>query len=83
MALTFHGNQYLPTGHVLQPSVGLEPLPFLTKYLGNVGAATVPMFIDNALDKRNVFVGNSAFSDVYWQHDEYISERDRGRQQKT
>ncbi len=63
MALTLQGNQYLPAGHVLQPSVGLDPLPSLTKYLGNVGAAAVPMFMDNVLDKRNVFVGNSAFSD--------------------
>ena len=56
MALTLQGNQYLPSGHVLQPSIGLEPLPFLTKYHGNVGAAAVPMFMDNVLDKRNVFV---------------------------
>ena len=82
MALTHQGNQYLPAGHVLQPSVGLEPLPSLTKYLGNVGAAAVPMFMDNVLDKRNVCVGNSAFSDGYGQHEDCISERKRGRQQK-
>ena len=80
MALTHQGNQYLPAGHVLQPSVGLDPLPSLTKYLGNVGAAAIPMFMDNVLDKRNVVVGNSAFSDGYGQHDDCISERYFGRQ---
>ena len=80
MALTLQGNQYLPTGHVLQSSVGLEPLPSLTKHFGNVGAAAVPMFTDNVLDKRNIFVGNRAFSDGYGQHDDCISERNWGRQ---
>ena len=79
MSLTLQGNQYLPAGHVLQPSVGLEPLPSLTKYLGNVGAAAVPMFIDSGLDQWQIGVGNGPFSDGYGQHDDCISERNRGR----
>ena len=63
MSLTLQGNQYLPTGHVLQPAVGLEPLPSLTKYLGNVGAAAVPMFIDSGLDQWQIGVGNGPFSE--------------------
>ena len=63
MSLPLQGNHHLPTGHVLQSSVGLEPLPFLTKYLGNVGAAAVPMFIDSGLDQWQIGVGNGPFSD--------------------
>ena len=33
MSLTLQGKQYLPTGHVLQPAVGLEPLPSLQSIL--------------------------------------------------
>ena len=82
MALTFQGDQYLTAGHILQPAVGLDPVPPLAEYPGNPGAADMPMFIDDILDGRNIFFGNGAISDGYGQHDDCISERIRGRQQK-
>ena len=47
-----------------------------------MGTSAAPMLVDNVLDKRNIFFGNSAFSDGYGQHDDCISERYFGRQLK-
>lgn len=82
MPLSFQGDQNFPAGHVLQSAVGLDPLPLLAELPGNVGAAAMPMFIDDVLDKGNIFAGNDAISDGYGQHDDCISERIRGRQKK-
>ncbi len=82
MSLSLQGNQYFPAGHVLQSAIGLEPVPFLAEYFGDLGAATAPMFIEHGLNEWQIDIANSSFSDGYGQHDEYISEEERGRQQK-
>ena len=82
MPLSFQSDQQLPAGHVLGSAIGLEPVPFLAKYFGDLCSAAVPIFIDNGLNKWQIGVANSSFSDGYWQHDECISEEERGRQQK-
>ena len=82
MPLSLQGNQHLPAGHVLGSAIGLEPVPFLAKYFGDLSSAAVPMFIDNGLNKWQIEFANGSFSDGYGQHDECISEEERGRQHK-
>ena len=83
MSLSLQGNHHLPAGHVLQSAIGLDPVPPLAKNSGNVGAAAVPMFIDNSLNEWQIGVTNGPFSDGDGQHDHRISKRILGRQQKT
>jgi len=82
MSLSLQGNHQPPAGHVLQSSIGLDPVPPLAKFSGNVGAAAVPMFIDNSLNEWQIGVANGPFSDGDGQHDHQISKRILGRQQK-
>jgi len=42
----------------------------------------MPIFINNGLNERQIGFGNGSFAYGYGQHDEYISEEERGRQQK-
>ena len=82
MSLSLQGNHHLPAGHVLESAIGLDPVPHLAENSGDGAAAAVPMIIDNSLNEWQIGVGNSAFSDGYWQHDDCISERNLGRQHK-
>jgi len=41
--LALKGEQELSTGHIAQPTVGLEPLPPLTQNLGDMGAPPLPV----------------------------------------
>ena len=82
MTLPLQRDQQLPAGHVLGSAIGLEPVPFLAKDFGDLGAATLPVFIDKGLNEWQIGVANSSFSDGYGQHDEYISEEEVGRQHK-
>ena len=50
MTGTFQGNQYFPAGHILQSAIGLDPVPSLTEFSGNVSTATIPIFIDGVLN---------------------------------
>jgi hypothetical protein len=76
------GEQYLPAGHVFQPTIGLDPVPPLAEFSGNVGAAGVPMLIDNGLDKWEIGLCDSPVSYRDGQHGNCISKSIRGRQQK-
>ena len=82
MSLSLQGNHHLAAGHVLQSAIGLDPVPPLAKFSGNVGAAAVPMFIDNSLNEWQIDVANGLFSDGDGQHDHRISKRILGRQLK-
>ena len=82
MTLSFQSDQHLSTGHVLGSAIGLEPVPFLAEYFGDLGASAMPIFINNGLNERQIGFGNGSFSNGYRQHDEHISEEERGRQQK-
>jgi hypothetical protein len=62
-ALSIESQQQFPAGHVLKPAAGLNPVPMFAKFLGNMGPAPVPVFIDHGLDDGQVFGGNFAVSD--------------------
>ena len=47
-----------------------------------MGAATVPMFIDNSLNEWQIGVADGPFSDGDGQHNYHISKRVEGRLQK-
>ena len=81
-AFSFQSEKNLSTSHVLQATIGLSPVPFLTKDSGNMGSAFVPMIVDSDLNRRNIFFINGPFPDGNGQHVHRISERIRGRQQK-
>ena len=49
---------------------------------GSFLPGTKAPFIDHPLNQRDVGFGNGLFAYGYGQHDEYISEEERGRQQK-
>jgi hypothetical protein len=53
----------------------------LTEDSGDMSAALVPVFIDSRLDQRDIGRMNCSCSDGDWQHEDYISEQMRGRQQ--
>jgi hypothetical protein len=71
------GNQDLPTGHVFESAIGLDPVPPLAENSGDVSAAGVPILINNALDYRQVGVMNGPFSYRDGQHDHRIIKKHR------
>jgi hypothetical protein len=62
-AFSVQGQQQFPTGHVLEPAAGLNPVPIFAQLPGNMGPALVPVFIDHCLDDGQVLGGNFAVSD--------------------
>jgi hypothetical protein len=54
--------QELSTGHLAQPTVGLEPLPPLTQNLGDMGAPPLPVLIDSGLDLGDIRLTDRSFS---------------------
>src|SRR3990172_3712255 len=82
MSHAFQGEKKLPAGHVFGGAVGLEPSPVPAQDSGDAFSSLGPMLIDYPLNQRDVGFGNGSFSYGYWQHDEYISEEERGRHHK-
>ena len=68
-------------GHIFKATIGLSPVAFLAEDLGNMLSNLIPMSIDSALNRKDVFLCNVSFSDGNGQNFNCISERMRGRQQ--
>jgi len=54
----------------------------MTEDSGDMSPSPVPVFVDSRLDQWDVGCSNCSFSDGYGQHEDYISEEMRRRQQK-
>ena len=80
--LPFKSEKHLSTGHVLETTIGLAPVPLLTEDFGNMSPTLVPMAVDGGLNRRNIFFVNGPFPDGNGQHVHRISERISGRQKK-
>lgn len=54
-ALSVQGEQQVPAGSVLEPAVGLSPVPMSAKGLGNLGTAFIPVLSDELMDSLQFF----------------------------
>ena len=63
-------------------AVGLEPVPFFTEDFGYLCTAFIPIVDDSRLNEFKIWLGKCPCSDGNVQRSHYISEKNRGRQQK-
>ena len=76
------GTEYFPASHVFETAVRLAPIPFLTERSGDFCTCFAPVVIDGSLNQLKLTLGNGSFPDGNGQHENYITEKIRGRQQK-
>lgn len=55
---SMQGQQHFPAGHIFEAAAGLNPVPLFAQFPGNMSPASVPVFMDQGLNKGQVFGGN-------------------------
>lgn len=79
-AFSLQGEQELSTGHILEATVWLTPIPLVAEDLGDVLTSYIPVPVNNSLNQIKIGFVNGFFSDGNGQHSHCISERKQGRQ---
>jgi len=62
-AFSMQGQKEFSAGHVFESSIGLNPVPLFAQFHGNMGPASVPVFMNYGLNNVQVFGGDFAVSD--------------------